>query len=238
MPCQALTKAGTPCKLPALPDSDYCAVHHRQVDAKLAPSVESQAEASPTRAASSPPALSDAPVSAPTPQQPPAPARGIEPNLDLLVRELEALAQELQHRLDSATSLTPAQMLGLVNKSVGRFAPELPRETLRDLERNLEGSTFRDLIDPETLKGLFYLLTYSLQGSSAAMREQMVARLARLPGYSALAELAGNLEGTTPRDLVDPETWKGFWYIANYTAQQQLADARRRILGESQPPQE
>ncbi|HXF63172.1 MAG TPA: hypothetical protein VNK95_16215, partial [Caldilineaceae bacterium] len=161
-----------------------------------------------------------------------------ERNIELLLQELDALAQEIQRRFGGTTPLTPAQLLGMVNNRVGRFAPEMPREALRDLERNLEGTSFRDLVDPETLKGLFYVLSYTAQSSSASLREQVRARLAKLPGFGALAQLAGNLEGTSPRDLVDPDTWKGFWIILSHMAQQQMADARRRMQRQDEPSSE
>jgi hypothetical protein len=168
----------------------------------------------------------------------PAAGRTPEANLDLLLQELDTLSQELQRRLNSATTVTPAQLLALLNNSVGRYAPEMPREVLRDLERNLEGATFQDLVDPETLKGLWYIMTYSAQGSSQAAVERVRRQLAALPGYGALAELAGSLEGTTPRDLVDPKTWIGLVTLLAGTAQQQMAGAARRVLGRKgeEPP--
>src|SRR5690606_31000623 len=166
---------------------------------------------------------------------PPAATQGAaqqtERNVELLLQELDALAQEIQRRFGGTTSLTPAQLLGMINQRVGRFAPEMPREVLRDLERNLEGTSFQDLVDPETLKGLWYVMSYSVQGASQATRQRIYDRLKVLPGFEVIADLAGNLEGTSPRDLVDPATWKGFWYILQHTAQQQVADAKRRVLG-------
>ncbi len=206
--CRAVTKAGTPCKNPARPGSDLCAVHLRAATVEKAVAVE---------------------TIAPAPK--PAAAAGLgEADADLLLQELEALARELRRRMASAP-MSPAQVVALFNKSVGRFAPEVPREVLRDLERNLEGSSFQDLVDPETLKGLWYVMSYSVQGASQATRERINTQLAALPGFEALADLAGNLEGTSPRDLVDPATWKGFWYILSHTAQRQIAGAKRRVLG-------
>lgn len=217
--CQAITKAGTPCKNTAQPGSSFCAVHLRAGAA--------QATAAQPEAATSP-------VPAATPPKPAAPDGLGEASTDLLLQELEALAREIQRRMN-IEPMSPAQVVGLFNKSVGRFAPEVPREVLRDLERNLEGSSFKDLVDPETLKGLWYVMSYSVQGASQATRQRIYAQLSALPGFEALADLAGNLEGATPRDLVDPATWKGFWYILNHTAQQQLASAKRRVLGPRDP---
>lgn len=211
--CQAVTKAGTPCKNTAQPGSAFCSVHLRAGAAQ---------------------ARTPQPEAANPPPKPAAPTGMGEASTDLLLQELEALAREIQRRMEIAP-MSPAQIVGLFNKSVGRFAPEVPREVLRDLERNLEGSSFKDLVDPETLKGLWYVMSYSVQGASQATRERIYSQLTALPGFEALADLAGNLEGTTPRDLVDPATWKGFWYILNHTAQQQLVGAKRRVLGPRDP---
>lgn len=208
--CRAMTKAGTPCKNTAQPGSEYCAVHLRVAAADKAKAEQAQA---------------------PLPK-PSAPTGLGEANSDLLLQELEALGRELKRCMESAP-MTPAQIVALFNSSVGRFAPEVPREVLRDLERNLEGSSFQDLVDPETLKGLWYVMWYSAQGASQATRERIMAQLSSLPGFEALSDLAGNLEGTSPSDLVDPATWKGFWYILSHTAQQQIAGARRKVLGPS-----
>jgi len=222
--CQAITKAGTPCKNTAQPGSSFCAIHLRAGAAQAA-------VAQPEAAAPSDPETVLPVASAPKPAAP----DGLgEASTDMLLQELETLAREIQRRMN-IEPMSPAQVVGLFNKNVGRFAPEVPREVLRDLERNLEGSSFKDLVDPETLKGLWYVMSYSVQGASQATRRRIYDQLSALPGFEALADLAGNLEGTTPRDLVDPATWKGFWYILNHTAHQQLAGAKRRVLGPRDP---
>jgi hypothetical protein len=158
--------------------------------------------------------------------------------MELLIHELDALAQEIQRRARLTLPLTPAQLLAMLNQGVGRYAPEVPREVLKELEHNLEGTSFQDLVDPETLKGLWYVLTYtmqgSLQGSSQAVRTRLRQALAKLPGGEVVADLAGNLEGTSPRDLVDPQTWKGFFYIVSYTAQKQVAQTAKRLMGKGE----
>jgi hypothetical protein len=230
-PCQATTQAGEPCKRTAQPGSDYCAIHQRMAEQGKLPATPAttaaQSIAETTRTAQA--ALQPEPSTPRRAGQ--AAGRTSEANIDLLLEELDTLSQELQRRLNSATAITPAQLLAMINNSVGRYAPEMPREVLRDLERNLEGTTFQDLVDPETLKGLWYILSYSAQGSSQATFEKVRRQLAALPSYGALADLTGSLEGTSPRDLVDPKTWIGFVTLLAGTAQQQVAGATRRVLG-------
>lgn len=225
--CQATTKAGTRCKNHAKHGSNYCSVHlHLGAEA---PAEDVRPEA-PSR-------LTPARTTKARPQQWALMETSVS-GVDLLVHELEALARELQRRVQKRPPPTPAQLLGMLNRSVGRYAPEVPREVLRDLERNLEGTSYQDLVDPETLKGLWYVLTYSVQGSTQEVRARLDAQLSSIPGYAAMKDLAGNFEGTTPRDLVDPDTWKGFLYIVSYTAQNQVRAATQRVLGATAEDQE
>ena len=39
------------------------------------------------------------------------------------------------------------------------------------------------------------------------------------------------IAGTPPQEFLNPETWKGIWFIVNYEVQNQAASLRRRLLG-------
>jgi hypothetical protein len=216
--CKATTKSGAPCKNRPQEGSDYCHIHLRSMAASRPPS-------SVPNAASSHTAQATAPAT--------AHATDGDPQLEMLLDELNALARELQRRMPDfkPPQFSPAALLDLIGKNVDRIVPEEQRALFDELRRNLRGTTAQDLVDPETWKGLWYVLNYSLQMQSASMVEQLTTRLASLPGMDVLAQLKGNLEGTSPRDLLDPDTWKGFWYIAGYTAQLQLQQARDRLMG-------
>ena len=47
-------------------------------------------------------------------------------------------------------------------------------------------------------------------------------------------DLKGNLEGTSPKDLVDPDTWKGMFLIMNYSARATATDLKRKLLGDEE----
>jgi hypothetical protein len=76
------------------------------------------------------------------------------------------------------------------------------------------------------------LLNYSLQNEAAAIREKLSTRLANIPGATALADMQGMLQGASPKDLLALETWKGMWYLLNYTVQSQVEGVKRRVRGE------
>jgi hypothetical protein len=46
-------------------------------------------------------------------------------------------------------------------------------------------------------------------------------------------DLSQNLQGATREDLMDPDTWKGMWYMVNYSLQFQMEQMKQRLTGES-----
>ncbi len=192
--CQALTRAGKPCKLPAQTGQDYCHIH--------------QGQASPKRPA-------------------------VDPQFRAVIAELNDLADELQRVVDdySPPPFTPQGLIALLKQNLHRFSPEARLEIVRELQDNLEGASPRDLLDADTWKGVWTLLNHSVQNQTETMRATMAERLRQLPGGEALADFQGMLEGATPRDFLEPETWKGMWFLLNYSLQNQAREARRRLLG-------
>jgi hypothetical protein len=60
----------------------------------------------------------------------------------------------------------------------------------------------------------------------------VVERVARLPGGGTLLIVKSQIESTSPKDLLDVETWKGAWVILNAAVQAQANEVKRRVLGE------
>lgn len=188
--CQAMTKAGKPCKNAPQANSAYCHVHQ------------------------------------------PAPV----PDFGEFVQELNQAAEKLRKAEPefSPPHFSPLNLLQLIRENVDRFTPEAQRELLRELQESLQGASPKDLLDPATWKGLAYLLAHSLQSESEVVRERLNRHLVKLPGGETLASMQEMLIGASPKDLLDPETWKGMWYLVNYSLQNQAQDVKRRILGESE----
>jgi hypothetical protein len=200
--CQATTRLGAPCKNKALAGSKYCAAH-RQLNASPAP----------TEAPSG-----DAPV-APTP----VPAATIA--------AVNQVAEEL-HQASPAYQpppYSPQALLALLQQNAERLAGKTP--VLGELWRNLEGTKPEDLVDPETWKGLWYILNYTAQAQSRQALDAVVERLAQLPGGDTLLLVKSTIESASPKDLLDLNTWKGALVIVNAAVQAQANEVKRRVLG-------
>jgi hypothetical protein len=57
--------------------------------------------------------------------------------------------------------------------------------------------------------------------------------IASLPGASTVSEVMNMLEGSSPRDFMDVDTWKGIWYIVNYSLKYEMDEMRKRITGQT-----
>lgn len=215
--CQAQTQSGTPCKNSPMHGSPYCYAHR---DYAAAGGVEI-------------PIANQAAGGARTSQ---AGASLKKADFDLLVSELNSLAEELRRSYPNYTppSFTPSGMAELLKSNLDKFTPDLQLEIVNELKANLEGTSPKDLIDPETWKGFWYILNYMAQAQSQAALERIVNRLAALPGMAIVSDLKSNLEGTSPREFLDPETWKGMLLIMNYSARATAADLKRKLVGEDE----
>ena len=46
-------------------------------------------------------------------------------------------------------------------------------------------------------------------------------------------EILASFEGATKEDLLDPDTWKGVWYMLNYSLQFQAEQMMQRLGGKA-----
>jgi len=203
-PCAATTKRGAPCKNSAQPGSAYCYVHRNLAVA--------------------------------TPIQAPAPAVIPSTHFNELISELNEVMQELRAQIPDYTppDFSPQALVALLRENLHRFKPEMQLDIVRQLKANLEGTSPKDLVDPETWKGMWYILNYSIGLQSEALKERLSTRLAALPGVATLTDLCSNLEGASPKDLLDVDTWKGAWYILNHSLRHQAGEIKRKLLGQDE----
>jgi hypothetical protein len=201
--CQATTKMGAPCKNKAQPGSKYCAVH-RQLS---------------MAAPETPVAAGPAAISAAT-----TPAAAID--------AVNQVAEELRQATPAyqPPPYSPQALLALLQHNAERLADKVP--ILGELRHNLEGTKPEDLVDPETWKGLWYILNYTAQAQSKQALDGVVERLAKLPGGDMLLVAKSTIEGTSPKDLLDIQTWQGAWVILNAAVQAQANEVKRRVLRE------
>lgn len=216
-PCAATTKSGKPCKNWASVGSDYCHVHQNMQQKAQAEAIN-QAEA------------------------------------ELLTRKKELLAEldELVADLKTAVPQTtaspysPLQLLTYLRQNLSKFTPEIQLGILE----SFEGMTREDLMDIETWKGLGYMLNYSARFQANQLREKMNEQLPKpLQPDTMLNFIKTNidrftpdvakgimdsLQGATREDLMDPETWKGLWYMLNYSIQFQADQLKQKFIGETE----
>lgn len=215
--CAALTQAGAQCKNRARPGAAYCHVHRAYATADQA-AVEIpviQADPSPPQVAQKAP-------------------RGSKVSVAMLTGELNALARELQQAVPHYVppAFAPDKLLTLLQENLDKFTPDAQKALLAELRANLEGTSPKEFLDPDTWKGMWYVLNYTAQAQTAAMREKLAECVMRLPGAALVNDLRSNLEGTSPKDFLDPDTWKGMFYIVSYTAQLQADELKRRLRGD------
>ncbi|MCP4417310.1 MAG: hypothetical protein GY805_11865 [Chloroflexi bacterium] len=209
--CAATTKAGNPCKNWAAEGSDYCRVH----------------------------------------QNVQTPARN-EAEEDLLRRkkvlldELDELVADLKTAVPQSTAspYNPMQMLAYLRQNLSKFTPEMQLGILE----NFEGMTREDMMDIETWKGLAYMFSYSARFQAGQLRDKMNEQLPKpLQPDTVLSFVKSNidrftpdvakgimdsLQGATREDLMDPDTWKGIWYMLNYSVQFQAEQLKQKLTGE------
>ncbi|NJN82857.1 MAG: hypothetical protein HC802_11645 [Caldilineaceae bacterium] len=237
--CIANTQSGTRCRLKAVEGSEYCHIH----GSKTPPATQTAAAAPTIRVSNTvvdpkttpPVAATQQPAKVEIVNEITPVRRRSSVQLELLVAELNELAAELRRlRPDfRPPPFSPARMQALLKETVDKYTPDAQIELLRDLQNNLKDVTAKDMVDPETWKGLWYILNYSVQYQAAALKEALLARLANLPGMALAGDIRQNLAGTSPKEFLDIDTWKGLWYVLSYTAQMQAQAGMRRLMGGS-----
>lgn len=179
--------------------------------------------------------------------------------LRALVNELNARVAELQQQVDvkpsaDANQYSPARLLAMIRDNIQKLTPEMQMDVLR----NLQGMSAEDLLDLETWKGLAYMMTYSARFQADLMRDKVTdtinqvvpepiqpGRLWQL-GKSGLdrvtpefaKQILSTFQGATREDLLDPDTWKGVWYMISYSIQFQAEQLKQRLATEDSQSQE
>ncbi len=152
-------------------------------------------------------------------------------DLQDLVEELNDLAAELK-RLEphfEPPAYSPQRMKAVLTENLHRFTPE----AVKSLQESLEGTSIEDFKDIETWKGVWFTLNYLIKLEASERSHALAERLAKLPGVSTLADLKEMLKETPPEEFLDPETWKGVWFLVNYEVRNLAGGLKKRVLRES-----
>jgi len=208
-----MTKAGTQCKNYAQQGSAYCHLHQDMATAV------GQNAASVAR-------------------------------LQDLVTELDGLVADLKTTLskeapkDPAMSDYPLRLIGVVRENLGRFSPDVQLGILEGFEE----MTVEDLTDLDTWKGMAYMFAYSARFQAGQVRDRVNQRLPEALQPDTMLrfvrnhvdrfapdvakDLMNSLEGASKEDLLDLDTWKGMFYMLNYSVQFQAEQLKQRLVGE------
>ncbi len=174
-----------------------------------------------------------------------------------LVDELNSRVAELEQLVETrggeAAAYSPLRLLTMVRDNVQKLTPEMQLDVLR----NFQGMSADDLLDLDTWKGLAYMMTYSARFQAGQVRGKVSEAINQVVpepiqpgrlwqmGKSGLDRLTpefakqilGTLQGASREDLLDLDTWKGVWYMINYSLQFQAEQLKQRLShsSESQP---
>ena len=155
-------------------------------------------------------------------------------------------AAQTRNRLNQQmpTPLKPDTILGMMKRGLDRVTPEVAK----NIAGQLEGASREDLMDPDTWKGMVYLIGYSAQFQASQTKDKLNEQLPQPIKPDTLLKLlrdgldrvtpdvakqiVASFEGATKEDLLDPDTWKGVWYMLNYSLQFQAEQLKMRLRGE------
>lgn len=216
--CPAETKSGSQCKNYAKPGSVYCYVHQKLSETKTAVADADSVDR----------------------------LEGLVDELDGLVSDLRTTLGQDEQPHDSSISNYPVRMLTLIRDMAGRLTPDVQLGILE----SFEDMTVEDAMDLDTWKGLAYMMSYSAKFQAGQAKDKMNETLPEPLQPNTMMqfvkgnfgrftpevakELMANFEGATKEDLMDPDTWKGVWYMLNYSLQFQAEQMKQRLIGEEE----
>lgn len=174
-----------------------------------------------------------------------------EQNMNRAQAELLARKKELMDELDQlvvdlraaipqagADAYSPMFFLSYIRANLERLAPDVQLGILQ----SFDGMTREDLMDIDTWKGLAYMAGYSARFQAGQLKDRMnevlptplqpdtAINLVRQTVDKFTPEVAKSimetLQGATREDLLDADTWKGMWYMLNYSLQFQVEQWR------------
>ncbi|MCP5094007.1 MAG: hypothetical protein GY943_00485 [Chloroflexi bacterium] len=167
--------------------------------------------------------------------------------MEELVGELDGLVSELKSTVpkEGTSPYSPLHMVTMLRDNLHKLAPEVQLGILE----SFEGMTIDDLKDIDTWKGLAYMMSYSARFQAEQVKERMNEQLPNplkpdtVIGFmkqnidrftpEIAKDLFNNFQGTSKEDWLDPDTWKGMFYMVNYSLQFQAEQLKQRLSGDS-----
>ena len=165
--------------------------------------------------------------------------------LEELVGELDGLVAELKATVpaEGMSPYSPLTLLTTIRENLHNLAPDVQFGILE----SFEGMTLEDVKDIDTWKGMAYMLSYSAQFQADRVKEKLNETLPdplkpdTILGFMKKSieqftpdlakDMYNNFQGTSKEDWLDPDTWKGMWYMINYSMQFQAEQLKQRLTG-------
>jgi len=155
---------------------------------------------------------------------------------------VEEVAERLNDLADAVAQEDPAfepppfsadALLAMMQQNAAAVAKYLPSQTIRDIIDNLEGTTSKDLLDPETWQGLWYILNYAVQGQAKGAMEKIAEKLNVIPGADLMMQF-GQSVMESPGELLNVETWKGMVVVLNAAVGANVEAVKGKLKGKSE----
>ena len=174
--------------------------------------------------------------------------------------ELDALVEKLKAVTPATLTDSQYSPVGLITL-LQEYFPKLPADLQARIMDLFQGMDPKDLVSVETWKGVVTMVLYSAKAQAEQVTEMVDSVLpdplksSNLLGLfqgavdkytpsvvkgaassaremaSGLGAMASNLEGVSAEDLVDPETWKGLYFMLDYGLRAQVTVLKERITG-------
>lgn len=207
--CQAMTKGGDQCRNSAVEGSSLCAIHQKAA-----------ARAAAAAATAANPAAGSAAAQ--------------REQVEAVAEELNKLAEEVRKADPKYTPppFSPEALRKVLKANLDTLAAFMPIDLARDIIANLEGTKPSDLLDPETWKGLWYIMHYTATAQAKGLSAEVAKRLAAIPGLDLVTQFGYSVY-ESPGDLLDVETWKGAAVVLNAAVTANLSAFKRKLLGEN-----
>lgn len=164
---------------------------------------------------------------------------GPSPERDAFYDTLDGLndvVEELEDATDGfdAPPFSRQALLALLRDNIEKFTPEMRMGILRELRQITSGMSPQDVLDPDTWRGMWFLLNYTAQSKAEELQQGLsgiTSMVQAIPGGETLVGLGQMAQNVQPRDLLEIDTYKGIWFLATYTAQAQTQSLRDKVLG-------
>lgn len=151
---------------------------------------------------------------------------------------LNEVVEEMQESADEyiPPPYSRQALLNLLRENMVKFTPDMRVGILRELRQVSAGMSPQDILDPDTWKGMWFLLNYTAHAKAEELQQSVSglgAMVQQLPGGETLVGLGQIAQNIGPRDLLEVDTYRGIWFLASYTAQSKAQELKQKVLGKT-----